>query len=184
MPMSVTYATVNGRMVQENRGGTVTRYVADTLGSVIKTTDASGNVTSTTKCWPFGEVRTSTGTNPSPWGFVGTLGYFRDTLTMLFVQARTYRADLSRWMTVDPLWPEETAYGYCNESPVLIGDASGLGKAHKFFDCYMYLRYKEGLRLSNREICEACKRTLVPRSFVTIAILPHRASHRRLRSQL
>ncbi|MBX3095996.1 MAG: hypothetical protein KF812_03965 [Fimbriimonadaceae bacterium] len=124
--MSVTYATVNGRMVQENRGGVVTHYVADTLGSVIKTLDASGNVTSTTKYWPFGGVRTSTGTNPSSWGFVGTLGYFEDTLTRLYVRARTYRADLSRWMTVDPLWPDECVYAYVANRPALLSDPSGL----------------------------------------------------------
>ncbi len=77
MSMSVVYATVNGCLVQENRGGVVTRHVADTLGSVIQTRDAAGNQTSSTTYWPFGEVRTQTGTNPSPWGFCGTLGYFK-----------------------------------------------------------------------------------------------------------
>ncbi|MBX3096224.1 MAG: hypothetical protein KF812_05125, partial [Fimbriimonadaceae bacterium] len=94
--------------------------------SVIKTTDASGNVTSTTKYWPFGEVRTSTGTNPSPWGFVGTLGYFKDTLTRLYVRARTYRADLSRWVTVDPLWPFQPAFIYVEALPTVYMDPSGL----------------------------------------------------------
>ncbi|MER3496653.1 MAG: hypothetical protein C4320_07705, partial [Armatimonadota bacterium] len=78
MPMFVRYATVNGHSIQENRGGAVTRYVADTLGSVIQTRDAAGVQISSTEYWPFGEVRTSSGTNPSPWGFVGTLGYYKE----------------------------------------------------------------------------------------------------------
>jgi RHS repeat-associated protein len=126
MPMTVVYATVNGRLVQEKRGGNVTRYVADTLGSVIQTRDASGNQTSSTTYWPFGEVRTSSGTNPSPWGFCGTLGYFKDTLTRMYVRLRMFRPDLSRWLSPDPYWPNQRAYEYALNAPVGISDPSGL----------------------------------------------------------
>jgi len=101
MSMSVTYVTVHGRLREETRGGVTTRYLGDTLGSVIKTTDTSGNVTSTTTYWPFGEVRTQTGTNPSPWGFCGVWGYLTDAVSRMYVRARHYRADTSRWLTVD-----------------------------------------------------------------------------------
>ena len=124
--MSVVYATVNGRLVQENRGGVVTRYVADTLGSVIQTRDASGNQTSSTTYWPFGEVRAQTGNNPSPWGFCGVWGYYKDALARFYVRARVLRADLSRWMTVDPLWPRQKAYEYADSSPTLKVDPTGL----------------------------------------------------------
>ncbi len=125
--MSVTtYATVNGRLVQENRGGVVTRCVAYTLGSVIQTRNAAGNQTSTTTYWPFGEVRTSSGTNPSPWGFCGTLGYFKDAVTRLYVRARVLKANLSRWLTVDLLWPSEEVYSYVLAQPTLYADPSGL----------------------------------------------------------
>ncbi len=126
MPMSVVYATVNGRMVQENRGGTITKYVADTLGSVIQTRNALGVQTSSTTYWPYGEVRTSTGNNPSPWGFVGTLGYFRDALNRLYIRARYYIANIGRWNTVDPLWPGESAFNYGLNEPVVYLDPSGL----------------------------------------------------------
>ena len=125
MAMSVTYATVHGRLVEENRGGVVTEYVPDTLGNVIMTTDESGTVTSTTTYWPFGEVRTQTGTNPSPWGFCGVWGYLTDAVSRMYVRARHYRADTSRWLTVDPLWPLESAYGYANESPLQYVDYYG-----------------------------------------------------------
>jgi RHS repeat-associated protein len=128
MPMSVTYATVNGRMVQENRGGTVTKYVPDTLGSVIQTRDATGVQTSTAHYWPFGEVRTSTGTNPSPWGFVGNYGCLTDAPNRQYVRARYLRNDLSRWTTVDRLWPRGRRYTYAGNQPLGKVDPSGMSE--------------------------------------------------------
>lgn len=125
MAMSVTYATVHGRLVEENRGGVVTEYVPDTLGNVIMTTDESGTVTSTTTYWPFGEVRTQTGTNPSPWGFCGVWGYLTDAVSRMYVRARHYRADTARWLTVDPFWPDESAYGYADNAPIDNFDPEG-----------------------------------------------------------
>ena len=127
MAMSVTYVTVHGRLREETRGGVTTRYLGDTLGSVIKTTDTSGNVTSTTTYWPCGEVRTQTGTNPSPWGFCGVWGYLTDAVSRMYVRARHYRADVSRWLTVDPLWPKEEAYIYKESLPLNFADPTGLG---------------------------------------------------------
>ncbi len=128
--MSVTtYATVNGRLVQENRGGVVTRFVAYTLGSVIQTRDEVGNQTSSTTYWPFGEVRTQTGTNPSPWGFCGVWGYYKDTAARLYVRARVLRGDLSRWLTQvrsNELMLGESAYGYGLNRPISIKDSTGL----------------------------------------------------------
>ncbi|MFN7577133.1 MAG: RHS repeat domain-containing protein [Armatimonadota bacterium] len=125
MAMSVTYVTVHGRLREETRGGVTTRYLGDTLGSVIKTTDTSGNVTSTTTYWPFGEVRSQTGTNPSPWGFCGVWGYLTDAASRMYVRARHYRADTSRWLSVDPLWPDESAYGYADNAPIDNFDPEG-----------------------------------------------------------
>jgi RHS repeat-associated protein len=126
MAMSVTYVTVHGRLREETRGGVTTRYLGDTLGSVIKTTDTSGNVSSTTTYWPFGEVRTQTGTNPSPWGFCGVWGYLTDAVSRMYVRARHYRADTSRWLSVDPLWPRQSAYHYAADDPISNYDPTGL----------------------------------------------------------
>jgi len=124
--MSVTYATVNGVLVEENRGGDVTTYVSDTLGSVVKTVDEAGMVTSESTYWPYGEVRTYSGTNPSRWGFVGTHGYLVVVSANLYVRARSYRADLGRWLSLDPYWPGEPAYQYVEGSPTVLADPSGL----------------------------------------------------------
>ena len=126
MALSVVYATVNGELVEETREGVITTYVSDTLGSVIQTRNAAGTQTSSTTYWPFGEIRTSTGTNPSPWGFCGAWGYFKDALNRLYVRARILRPDLSRWLTVDPLWPRIPAYIYAFNRAVQIADPTGL----------------------------------------------------------
>jgi RHS repeat-associated protein len=165
MPMSVKYATVNGRMVQENRGGTVTKYVPDTLGSVIQTRDATGAQTSTAHYWPFGEVRTSTGTNPSPWGFVGTYGYHTDAPARQYVRARYLRNDLSRWLTVDPLWNGFDPFGYTLDPLVMI-DPTGLrpnpirpNPGDELRDCILSKTANYGLGLrSPYSYCVQCVR--------------------------
>lgn len=129
MAMSAVYTTVGGMLVEEVRGGTVTEYVPDPLGSLAQARNSAGSVVYSAEYWPYGEVRTETGTNPSPWGFVGLLGYFRDALNRLYVRVRTYRPDLARWTSVDPLWPRQPAYTYVADNPTTYVDPSGLTPA-------------------------------------------------------
>jgi hypothetical protein len=77
MAMAVTYATVAGQILYENRGGVETEFVPDPLGSVIACRNASGTTTYTAKYWPYGEVRTRTGSTATPFTFVGNLGYYQ-----------------------------------------------------------------------------------------------------------
>jgi RHS repeat-associated protein len=125
MPMSVVYTTFAGAVVREDRGGTVRDYGRDTLGSTAALYDESGNKTDEWEYWPYGEVRSHAGTSTTPFTFVGTLGYFMDAATRYYVRARSYRADLGRWTTVDPLWPDESAYGYVGGMPTMVVDPSG-----------------------------------------------------------
>ena len=83
MAMSVVYTTINGVLYHENRGGVETEYIPDTLGSLIGCRDSSGNVMYTADYWSYGEVRTSTGSKTSPWGFAGLLGCHTETMTVL-----------------------------------------------------------------------------------------------------
>ncbi len=104
MPV-VNYTTVNGRILHEDRGGVKTLFMPDTLGNVIETRNMdTGAQTSSTTYWPYGEVRTQTGTNPSPFGFCGVWGYYTQAGQPTYVRARYYRPNLGRWQTVDPLW--------------------------------------------------------------------------------
>jgi len=127
MAMAATYTTFAGMVVHQRKNGVDTELISDPLGSVVKTKDATGNETSRTEYWPYGEVQSSTGSNPTPFGFVGTLGYYRDLATRLYVRARYLRPDQGRWQTVDPLWPDESAYGYAAQAPALFLDYSGAG---------------------------------------------------------
>ena len=89
--------------------------------------DSSGNTTYEAEYWPYGEVRSEAGTNRSPWGFVGTLGYYTDEKSKsLYVRARTYLPNYARWANVDPLWPLATPYVYALASPTRYTDPSGL----------------------------------------------------------
>ena len=130
MAASVVYSNFCGMIVSETRGGVSHDYIPDTLGSTMALIDENGDVSDTFEYWPYGEVMERTGTTPTPFTFVGTLGYFRDILDkMFYVRARYLRPDLARWQTVDPLWPVERAYGYANQDPVLETDILGLGPA-------------------------------------------------------
>ncbi|MCW5939170.1 MAG: hypothetical protein KF884_03460 [Fimbriimonadaceae bacterium] len=125
MPMKVRYTVVDGEVVSEVRSGVRRDYVTDSLGSTIALVDGAQNVTDTWEYWPYGEVRARTGTTPTPFQFVGTLGYYRDSSRRTYVRARHYRQDLGRWLTVDPLWPALGAYEYCLSAPSQGVDPSG-----------------------------------------------------------
>ena len=126
MPMAVRYTTVDGQVLCENRGGVKTLFMPDTLGNVIETRNMdTGAQTSSTTYWPYGEVRTQTGTNPSPLGFCGVWGYYTQAGQPTYVRARYYRPHLGRWQTVDPLWPWENAYRYAYLDPEANIDPSG-----------------------------------------------------------
>jgi RHS repeat-associated protein len=75
---------------------------------------------------PFGELKSRTGTTPTPFQYIGTRGYYTDPSSRVYVRARTYQPNYARWMSVDPLWPGESAYGYARGNPVLFIDKSGL----------------------------------------------------------
>ncbi len=121
-----SFTTINGMLVHEDRGGVETEYVSDPLGSLVQCRNSSGTKTYEAQYWPYGELQTSTGTNPSSWGYVGLLGYLVDSATMLYARARYLTTKFARWLTVDPLWPKEKAYVYVNDSPAFMSDWSGM----------------------------------------------------------
>ena len=122
MPVT-TYTSISGVIVHEDRNGTQRNYRPDTLGNTVALTDAS-SATDTMSYWPYGEIRTRTGTNTTRFLFVGTLGYYTSS-GRIYVRARHYKPSLGRWMTVDPRWPAQRAYLYSNLRPNLLTDPSG-----------------------------------------------------------
>ncbi len=116
--------TVHG-MIAEKRGGSRRLHRHDPLGSTIGLVNDAGTTTDTYTYWPYGTLQASTGSTQQPWKFIGKYGYYTDSATHNYVRARKYRKDLGRWLTVDPLWPEESAYGYAGSSPITWTDPSG-----------------------------------------------------------
>ena len=125
MAMSVVYTTIDRVLVHEDRGGVERQYVGDPLGSLVGELDENQNLTYTAEYWPYGEVRTESGSKQSEWGYVGLLGYLKDLATLLYVRARHYLPHKGRWLTVDPLWPKERGYIYGASCPILVTDPTG-----------------------------------------------------------
>lgn len=124
-----TFTTINGMLVHEDRGGAETEYVSDPLGSLVQTRNSSGTKTYEAEYWPYGELQTSTGTNPSSWGYVGLLGYLTESATMIYVRARYLLTKYARWLTKDPLWPMEAPFVYVQSNPATTTDPQGLTPA-------------------------------------------------------
>jgi RHS repeat-associated protein len=125
MPMKAIVTNMGGRIVAEERGGTRRLMQHDAMGNVISLINDAGVVTDTYEYWSYGEIRTQTGSSTNPWKFGGAWGYYTDATGRQYVRARTLRNDLGRWITVDPLWPSEPAYGYAGNSPLVNVDPSG-----------------------------------------------------------
>ncbi len=173
MPTVTTvFTTINGMLVHEDRGGVETEYVSDPLGSLVQTRNSSGTKTYEAEYWPYGELQTSTGTNPSSWGYVGLLGYLTDFANMLYVRARYLMTKFAMWLTVDSLWPMQPGHVYVKCRPSFITDRFGmaddcskplkpctdllLGDLNDFpLDLYKCLKKAKG----NKEEQEACIKT-------------------------
>ncbi len=111
-----------------------TQYLADQVGSVVATTDATGILESSTAFHPYGAPRADS-TTAEPWTYVGNES---DTGSGLAdFQARPYRPELGRFLAVDPLplfSPDPClkeprrfySYAYAGGDPANSLDANGL----------------------------------------------------------
>jgi RHS repeat-associated protein len=117
-------------MISEVTDGVILDYVPDALGSIHSVIDQDANVVKTMRYKPYGEVLSRSGTVADRhYQWVGSYGY-RATFapsSSHYVRARHYSATAGSWSTVDPLWPDESAYGYVNGRSVSIPDSSGEG---------------------------------------------------------
>lgn len=127
MAMRTRYTTVEGEVLSQVSAGVRRDYVPDPLGSVVALLDSNQAKTDTFSYWPYGSVRTRTGTTRANFAFVGTLGYYTDSAARLYVRARYYSPGIAQWRTMDPLWPAtRRPFLYVNGSPEVLTDASGL----------------------------------------------------------
>ena len=128
---TVRYTVINGAVLSENRNGTKRDYLPDPLGSTLALLDNTQTQTDTFSFWPYGEVASRTGTTATPFQFVGTKGYFRDsTLSTAksYVRRRYLDSARCRWMTVDPIGfkgMDWSLYRYVGNRPTTLTDRYG-----------------------------------------------------------
>ena len=127
MAMKKRFYSVNGQMMACESGGVKKDFITDHLGSITAEMDQSQTRTYDARYSAYGKSLWSTGSN-SGFGWVGSYGYRETGLSHMshYVRARHYSYATGGWSTVDPLWPDESAYGYALSWPTYWIDPSGL----------------------------------------------------------
>ena len=129
--MSVRYQSVDGEILYQSGAGGRIDYLPGALGSVLATTKPNqpDQVDNTYRYKPYGGLLDKSGTGIDPqYLWVGSRTY-RDTSlphASHYMVARHYGEEEGRWTTVDPLCPNERAYGYCLNNPTSSFDKEGL----------------------------------------------------------
>jgi len=104
--------------------GASTYLYTDQLGSVTMEADQSGNVVGTQSYSPYGTLASSTGTDPTPFGFAG--GY-TDPTGLIYLINRYYDPATGQFLSVDAYVAySQEAYGYAYQNPANSKDATGL----------------------------------------------------------
>jgi RHS repeat-associated protein len=114
-------------LIQVSSSGTLTYMHADRLGSIICTTDGSGNVSNERKFSMFGRPASFSGPD---FGFTGQR-YDAET-GLYYCKARHYSPSLGRFLQPDPTGSrnlERNLYTYCTNDPLNCIDALGLQEA-------------------------------------------------------
>jgi len=127
--MAVTnYYTVGGEIIGEHTAGqSRLDYVPDALGNVTSTINQSLTVESTARFMPYGASLASSGSG-SEFAWIGTLGSRSTGRPHIeqYNRARHLSSVDGRWLSVDPQWPRESAFGYSAQNPTSAADSSGL----------------------------------------------------------
>jgi len=136
--MAVTnYYSVRGEIIGEHTAGqSRLDYLPDGLGSVIATIDQTLTVKSTARFKPYGADLATTGTVTS-FGWAGVSGYRRTSRPHadIYIRARTDSTSDGRWISLDPLWPNTSAYLYAGANPIRVIDYFGLQSGNEGTVC-------------------------------------------------
>lgn len=173
MAMKTRYTVIDGEVIAEKRNGVRREYVPDPLGSTVALLDNTQTQTDTFSYWPYGEVASRTGTTPTPFQFVGTLGYYRDSSSRTYIRARYLTPQTGRWLTEDPLFFEGgdyNCYRYVTNQPTYLTDATG-----KYITIGCNDQQRKQIRKNMDYLCERLKHlSLLPRNFPGLACLKSR----------
>ena len=120
--------TVDGQILAEKRNGTERLdFERTALGSVCTKYDQTNQARAGVQRYkPYGSQEFHDSTLPT-WQRVGSWGYRPTGLSWsdYYVRARHYGTQQAQWTTVDPLWPEEMGYVYCEDNPLVRVDPQG-----------------------------------------------------------
>ncbi len=131
---TVRYTVIDGEVIAEKRNGVRKLYVPDPLGSTVALLDNTQAQTDTFSYWPYGEDAGRTGSTPTPFQYVGTAGYYRDSSIRDYVRTRTLSTLQGRWITEDPIGyigGDWNFFRYVMDSPMSGADVSGMSKDYK-----------------------------------------------------
>ncbi len=125
--MAVTttrYSNAAGIPLTQKVGATASVLLPDPQGNVIGRIDSNQVILGKTWYWPYGELRT--GALGSSLGYGGMWGYYTDnTSNRIYIRARYLKPNYTRWLTVDPVWPNTSAYVYVADRPIVDVDPTG-----------------------------------------------------------
>ena len=125
----VNYTVANGELIAETRGGIRSLYVPDPLGSTIALFNASQTKTDTWVYWPYGEVKTRTGTTPTPFQDYGAKGFYRNSSSITYAKVAYMNvvvgALLSPSTVIKAAYEWDKPNGERNRNAVLLQTAMG-----------------------------------------------------------
>jgi RHS repeat-associated protein len=106
----------------------VLTYHFDYRGSTVAMTDVGGNVQDRVSYSPYGGITSRTGTTDTPFLFNGSYGVMNDANGLLYMRARYYNVDTSRFLIPDPtgFFGGANFYSFVSGNPESVADPSGL----------------------------------------------------------
>jgi RHS repeat-associated protein len=114
---------IDEALIQVSSGGTLTFLHADTVGSIVATSNDSGAVTNKNLFGPFGEIATLSGTT---FGFTGQR--YDSELGLYYFKNRYYSSIIGRFLQPDPVGytgEDFNLYTYAFNSPLKNTDPMG-----------------------------------------------------------
>ena len=117
---TVRYTVIDGEVIAEKRNGVRSLYVPDPLGSTVALLDNTQAQTDTFSYWPYGENDARTGATATPFQFGGTICYFKDSSTRIYVDERSLDTQTGRWLGYAPAtqWENLNAYVFGSDPPI------------------------------------------------------------------
>jgi len=116
-------AGIDQQLAAQDTSGTVSYYVADHLGSVVRVTNAAGTVTLTRDYDPYGNPLN--GSTPPGYAFTGR--EWDPETSLYYYRARYYDPKIGRFLSEDPIGDgEQSAYAYADNRPSTLTDPYGL----------------------------------------------------------